>query len=356
MVEIMLKKTFHYQISICSKNFFWYLLIILFFFIPQIQAQYFLEKASGNSGIFHENDRTTFSYDLSSSKFGLTYGFNDEPAPKSQIGEEEFPEIPPKQIWNINLGIPIDDNIGKIFDGGALNSGFEGAVESAYFEELPKGYLAFWGRGQFKFQENKFGFLNSDSVLNLEDKVTRVSSISGGINWGVNASETLRLGISGSYSWNHNSPIGLKKRLFFEKQDNFILSDNETIEVVEQKERYLGSPQSLTATQIRIDWICEIMEFEYSSHDDKGNDVKKKGPALGILGAYSFDKIENSEGVVQNFALGLSLHPEYNFPQIVGALYFEVIDLENTLKLSPKFKDKFRIRFYVGVPLALFKD
>lgn len=309
------------------------------------EAQFSIAGPAGKSGIVAVYDRSVVNYEVGTSKASFTIGFDDKRRPKNYPSEDAFPDLENDFLFNLQVGVPITDNIGSLFGKGQFNPGIEAAFQPVYLINQER-YWAFFGRLEYAVNQTKFGYTDTSNRVVLLDKAGHGVGFGLGVNKAVDLKEKVIAGLSFSYYQNYSSPINLKKADFVTATQTLPNAAGGTVTINTKEERFVGQPVDLGIFQTRLDWVFGFTNFIA--------DENRTAPMFSLITGLSYSKFSNDRKSWY-FSAGPGLHPKNNYGQILASLQFELNDIGNNLGLSPTFKEQFGVKLYLGVPLNLFK-
>ena len=318
------------------------IIICLLLVVQIVKGQVNFETAESLSGIIGTDFiGLDVGYSFSSSKANITLSRNES------MGDRFSGK-------SLRLTIPVVDGSRQLFGSGKFNPGASIAYDYSWStNEFDRNRTYYFFRLGYEISENRFGFIDTDEMIQIEERITQKI----GLGLGANFISTHILGeklstldkdfakdnliIAGfvSFDYHINPVMGLTTREFvFEENTatNGVIQQTINAFSTEQEDFFSITP--------KIDFVWTPIGKKYINTAETFNRV-------GILSSLSAQYNTQTNTNAWNFSIGPSLHPKNKSSKVIAALLAEFSDFSESTN-SKDFDDIFSINLYVGIPVS----
>lgn len=304
-------------------------------------AQFPIHTAEGKSGLLVAGGEgvSLLNYEVSESRVGVKTFWS---LPTHSVNE------PLTEIM-FDAGFSATKGKRDLFKGGSFTPGFDlGLTLLHTLEKQPNrsqsarsGYHQFFGRVAVDMVERKVAEPNDEDTLTLDSLAGTSLGLGGGYNHAFTENLVWSWSALAQHHW--NSAEGLKEKDVCLQERTGVDGNGTPLAVASCDKRFIASLTDEWRGQLRTDvfWVARAFGDESSA-------------TLGFLTSASLDVGARAASSF-NVSIGPTVQRPEHPTQVLFAVLLEGVDLANNAGQSPKFRDRVRLRLYVGVPFEFLK-
>ncbi|MEM9363387.1 MAG: hypothetical protein AAGA43_12165 [Bacteroidota bacterium] len=319
-----------------------YSIIIFFLVINTAISQVNFRTAESQSGIIGTDFvGLNVGYSFSSSEANFTFSRNESVGSKFKGN-------------SFRVTVPVSDGSRQLFVDGNFNPGVEVSYDHSWSgDEFDRNLTYYFLRFGYEIAENRFGFIDSNDTIRIDERLTQKFGISFGANFistniiGKKSSELDKdfakdnLIIAGfvSLEYNTNPVVDLRNR-------EFVIQENTGVNGAVQQtiNAFQSEQEDFLSITPKIDFVWTPIQKKYI-------DTEETLPRIGILSSLSSRYNTQSDKFAWNFSVGPSLHPKNESSRVIAALLAEFRDFNNSTG-NRDFDDIFSVNLYIGIPIS----